>query len=286
MASPRDRNGSPVATGRRRVAVFDLDGTILDGQSSVGLVLLLIRKDIMTMREAFPVAWWGLRYKLHLPHGQEAVRKRIFRCLAHRSVEEVDEIVDTLYMTYVAPRIRAAALDTIDDCHRRGIEVWVVSASFEPIVRRAAFGLGIDGQVSTRMAVVDGRYTGELDCRPVEGVEKLVQFTDRADERYGAGSWEMTAAYGDHLTDVPLLERAQERYAVDPDFVLAYTVRRHGWSLLHWHEHVSPGQLERITEASPSKRGDVADDLANRDPCRTDTVPPTPGPEAEANRSG
>jgi HAD superfamily hydrolase (TIGR01490 family) len=263
MASSHDNDISPTTTGPRQVAVFDLDGTILDGQSSVGLVLFLIHKGTMKIYEAFPVAWWGLRYKLHLPHGQEAVRKRIFRCLAHRSVEEVDKIVDSLYSTYIAPRIRSAALDAIDEYHRRGIDVWVVSASFEPIVRRTASGLGLDGQVSTRMAVVDGCYTGELACCPVEGVEKLVQFTQHVDERYGLGGWEMTAAYGDHLSDVPLLMSAHERYAVDPDFVLAYTVQRHGWDLLQWREHVSPEQLKRIDPSSP-EREDGGDDLASR----------------------
>ena len=52
----------------RKVAIFDFDGTIVDGQSGALFTTYLLRHGIMRLPRALHLGWWGLRYKLHLPY--------------------------------------------------------------------------------------------------------------------------------------------------------------------------------------------------------------------------
>ena len=49
----------------RKVAIFDFDGTIVDGQSGALFTTYLLRHGIMRLPRALHLGWWGLRYKLH-----------------------------------------------------------------------------------------------------------------------------------------------------------------------------------------------------------------------------
>ncbi|MEG0505258.1 MAG: haloacid dehalogenase-like hydrolase, partial [Raoultibacter sp.] len=118
-----------------------------------------------------------------------------------------------------------------------GHEVVIVSATFEPIILRAMALHCFDHQVSTRMHVdSEGRYTCEVEGKPIEGEEKLKAIRQFADEHYGAGKWELGYAYGDHHSDRTLLSIARHAYAVTPDKPLARTARREGWEILDWNE--------------------------------------------------
>ncbi|MDY2626519.1 MAG: HAD-IB family hydrolase [Coriobacteriales bacterium] len=227
------------------IAVFDFDGTIIDGQSSVALVLLLIRKRLMSLPEAVPVGWWGLRYKLHLPHEQYEVRSRVFEKLLPLTVDEVDRLCDELYRKKLVPEMREQAVNIIERYKSHGVEVLIVSASFESIISRVSRGLGVH-QISTKMKVKDNHYTPELAAAPVEGYEKPHQLKEWANERYGEGGWRLVAAYGDHHTDIPLLSMAEHGYAVEPDWLLGQMAKSEGWTVLRWRRHVSESQRDLL----------------------------------------
>ena len=65
------------------IAAFDLDGTLLRGQSGTLIVNYLWRRHLISLGTALACAWWGVRYKLHLPLRQNEVRERIYRALDH-----------------------------------------------------------------------------------------------------------------------------------------------------------------------------------------------------------
>jgi phosphoserine phosphatase len=43
-------------------------------------------------------------------------------------------------------------------------------------------------------------------------------------------------AYGDHHSDVPMLEMAQHPVAVTPDSTLTREARRNEWQIAHWQD--------------------------------------------------
>ena len=222
------------APGVRRIAAFDFDGTSMDGNSPVLLVLYLAKKNMLSNLDALRIGLWGLRYKFRLPQDEAWVRGMVFRAFEGKPVEEVDQFLYRFYDEEIAPRFRAAADAAMERHRMAGETVLVVSATFEPIVRRAMETHPIDGQVSTRMRIEDGAYTRNVDGKPVEGAEKLAAIKRWCDAAYGEGNWELAHAYGDHHSDRPMLDAAEHAFAVDPDRPLSRTAKQKNWTILEW----------------------------------------------------
>ena len=117
-----------------------------------------------------------------------------------------------------------------------GVEVVIVSATFGPIVRRAQEFEPFDVSLCTEMEVdANGNYTRRVDGECVEGEAKVRAITKWANEKYGAGNWELSCAFGDHHSDIPMLSRAADAFAITPDSTLSRTARENGWHALDWN---------------------------------------------------
>lgn len=217
------------------VAVFDFDGTSIDGQSGALFTRYLLAHGMVSPIRLIRLAWWGIRYKLHLPFRQAEARELVFGALAGRRSDEVDTIMTSFCEEVLVPRFRPQALEEVERCHRDGLIVLLVSATFEPIAEVAARHMGADGFVATLMERDEnGRYTGAVEGAVVAGDEKCRAVRSWCDTHLGAGTWVLKRAYADHHTDIPLLEMAREPRAVCPGKTLEVSAHRRGWPVLDW----------------------------------------------------
>lgn len=222
------------AAATERLVIFDFDGTILEGQSPVMFVRALVANRVMPFPIMLSIFLWAVRYKLHLPHQQSEVRERIFSIFTKVPAKRANEMMIEVYKNEVEPNLRVQALERIAYHKQRGEKIIFVSASFEPIMEQAVSDLGVYGQVSTRMQIVDGYYTGNVEGLPVEGDQKPIRLTAFANEHFGEGNWQIVCAYGDHYSDEPLLTMATEAIAVTPDKGLERVARLRGWKIVDW----------------------------------------------------
>ncbi len=89
--------------------------------------------------------------------------------------------------------------------------------------------------LASRMKIDDrGCYTAQVDGLPTEGPAKIEVLRQFADGYFGPGHWELGWAYGDHFSDLTLLEAAQHPCAVTPDGKLEAHARKMGWDILDW----------------------------------------------------
>ncbi|EPD78619.1 HAD hydrolase, family IB [Atopobium sp. oral taxon 199 str. F0494] len=218
----------------RKVAVFDFDGTVISGQSGFLFAAYLYRQHISSLARTLRLAWWGIRYKFHLPQRQEEARELVVGALTEMSAAQADEVMCSFYQDVIAPRFRPEALAAAKRYRSEGYVVLLVSATFVPIAELAAAHLGADGFMATRMQIANGHYTSHVLGSVIEGAEKPRAVERWCDEHLGAGAWKIVVAYGDHYSDVPLLEQAQAAHAVCPGPTLAKIARQRGWEVLNW----------------------------------------------------
>lgn len=225
----------PTAREPVRLAVFDFDGTSIDGNSPVLLVRHLARQGMLKKRVIFRIMLWAAAYMLRLPQNESWVRSLVFTAFEGHPAAEVDTFLADFYDERISMLFRPEADRAMRAHAEAGEVVVVISATFEPIILRAKEHHPFDHQISTRMRVApDGTYTREVEGKPVEGEEKLAAVRRFGDERYGAGNWELAYAYGDHHSDRTVLAAAEHPRAVDPDRTLARTARERHWEVLDW----------------------------------------------------
>ncbi len=85
---------------------------------------------------------------------------------------------------------------------------------------------------------IDERFRADAEAamraHEVEGPEKVAVLSRFCDEQFGAGSWELGWAYGDHHSDRSLLAAARHACAVTPDRPLTRTANAEGYDILDW----------------------------------------------------
>lgn len=220
---------------RAAIAAFDLDGTLLDGQSGTLILWYLMRRGFLRFSTCAACAWWGIRYKLHLPFRQNEVRERIFADLHGMAPDDVCRVMREFHDEVMVPRYRCDGVAELRRHEQAGEHVALISATFDEVAQAAAAYLGCDVALATVMRRdADSRFTGEVEGEVTAGPEKVRRIRAWADETFGADGWELACAYGDHHTDLPLLEAAERCYAVNPGPTLRREAERRGWPVLKW----------------------------------------------------
>ncbi len=227
------QQSSPIS----QVAVFDYDGTSVDGQSGSLFTTYLLTHGMMSLPRALRLGWWGIRYKLHLPYRQDEARELVFGALGEMEPEHIAEVMCRFHDEVLGKKYRRAAVSEVARRREEGCVTLLVSATFDIIATAAAEVLGVDAVIATRMERDErGRYTGRVDGTVVAGPQKYLAVVEWCDEKFGPGAWRLAYAYGDHHSDVDLLSHAATAFAVCPGKTLKSAAKKRGWKILDWDE--------------------------------------------------
>lgn len=218
------------------IAAFDFDGTCISASSPTRLVGVLGKSFQLNPWKLFRVGLWALAYKLNFSHKDAfAVRERVFTAFKGKNAVEVNDFLCRFYHEKVAPYYRSAADAEMIAHLEAGHVVVLVSATFEPIIAAAMVDHPIQFSISSRMKIdASGNYTNTVDGLPVEGPDKMIVLREFADRYFGVGKWEIGWAYGDHYSDLEMLESAAHPCAVTPDNKLARVAAERGWEVFNW----------------------------------------------------
>ncbi|HMO10968.1 MAG TPA: HAD family hydrolase, partial [Actinotalea sp.] len=161
--------------------------------------------------------------------GTERLRAALSQMVRGWDVEQVRRVVADTLTESIEPSVYAEAIALMDHHRQQGRQVVIASASGLDVVQPIADLLGADRVVATRMAVVDGRYTGELEFYAYAHA-KAEAVAGLAHE----SGWDLAAcyAYSDSVTDLPLLESVGHPAVVNPDRALRRLAADRGWEVL------------------------------------------------------
>ena len=224
---------------QRAAAFFDLDKTIIAKSSTLAFGRPLYKAGFLNRRALLKAGIAQIVYVMvGADHDQmEKVRGQLLALTKGWDRVQVQELVRETVDEIVAPLVYAEALALIDEHHRAGRTVVIISSSPEEVVRPLAVYLGVDDVIATRSrSGPDGRYTGELDFYAY-GPGKAKAIRDLA-ERDGI---DLTAsyAYSDSATDLPMLEAVGHPVVVNPDKELADIAIARDWQVMDFERPVT-----------------------------------------------
>lgn len=234
--------GGPVSSSTVRrptaAAFFDLDKTIIATSSAAAFSRPFFAGGLISRRDVLRTAYAQFLYLVGGADADQTERMRahLSSMVTGWDVAQVSSIVAETLHQYIDPVVYAEAVTLIEDHHAAGHDVVIVSASGGEVVAPIAAMLGADHVIATRMAVEDGRYTGEIDFYAY-GEQKAEAVREIAAERgYDLGA---SYAYSDSITDVPMLSAVGHGFAVNPDRGLRRVAAENGWTVLTFTRPVS-----------------------------------------------
>ncbi len=216
-----------------RLALFDLDHTLLTGDSDVLWCEFLMQQGVLD-RAAFEPRNDDMARR----YADASVTAQAFcdfyvSTLAGRSPAQWQPLREQFLHEVVAPRIPASAQALVERHRQQGDTLVLTTATNRVITELTARHLGIEALIATEVEVLDGvcsgRTTGTLNMR--DG--KVVRLQDWL-QAHGLAAVLLAQAtfYSDSTNDLPLLGAVADPVVVDPDDWLRAHAQAAGWQLL------------------------------------------------------
>lgn len=217
-----------------RLALFDLDNTLLAGDSDYEWAQYLIDEGVLE-REAYEARnrEFFEQYKAGVLDIREFLDFQL-QPLAQYPRATLDAWHREFMRTRIRPIISEASRALVAR-HRDDLRV-LITATNTFVTAPIAEELGIEHLIATEPEECDGRFTGGVRGEPCFREGKLVRLESWLASRGSAldefvESW----FYSDSVNDLPLLGRVTHPVAVDPDPRLEAHARERGWPVLHLH---------------------------------------------------
>ena len=214
-----------------RLALFDLDHTLIPFDSGMAWTRFLIARGVMEPSyEAF-----------YLEHCRRYVAGTLDIHAVHRAMvaplgsfapEQVEAWLDDFEIT-LPPRLPAPARALVRRHQEAGDLCCLVTATTRFISERFARGFGLEHLLATEPARDDlGRLTGAIEGLPCYREHKLTRVADWLAARGDAlADFERSIFYSDSMSDLPLLRAVTDPVAVQPEPRLRELAEREGWPI-------------------------------------------------------
>ncbi len=226
-----------MGTTRQRLTLFDLDNTLLGGDSDYGWAQFLIEVgalDAATYEErnaAFFADYKAGRLDIH------AFLDFQLRPLAEHEPARLFAWRERFLVEKIRPMLLPAAEAVVRQRLDAGDLVAVVTATNSFVTRPIAQMYGIEHLVATEPEMTNGRFTGRVTgvpCFQAGKVTCVQAWLDGRTQRLTdfSESW----FYTDSHNDLPLLHAVTRGVAVDPDPILAEQAAVRGWPIVSWRD--------------------------------------------------
>ena len=218
--------------GKPRIAFFDLDHTLLSGDSDVLWCAFLIHKGVLD-RVGFERrnADIEARYKAGSVEPSEFANFYL-STLAGHTPAHWEPLRQEFLRTQILPNIPPAARDLVRQHQEADDLVVLTTATSRFLSELTARNLGFEHIIATEPELVNGVFsgvaTGVLNMRAGK-VTRLHAWLAARGERLEEFE---SAAYSDSINDLPLLEAVGHPVAVNADAKLAAIAAERGWRTL------------------------------------------------------
>ena len=218
----------------KRLVLFDLDNTLLSGDSDFEWGLFLASKGVhdRTTYEAQNLAFY---------EDYRAGRLDIdvfldfqLSPLARHSRQQLNLWHTEFLNTRIQPLITDKAKAIIAKEKESADLMAIVTATNSFVTRPIADLLTIDHLVATEPEVLtNGEYSGKVSgipCFQAGKITKVLSWLNQINHQWQ--DFSETVFYSDSLNDLPLLEKVSHPVAVDPDNTLLSHAKERGWSII------------------------------------------------------
>ena len=219
-----------------RLALFDLDNTLLAGDSDYEWGQFLVDRGVLE-RESYEAQ--NRAYFDQYLAGTLDIHEYLgfaLRPLAQHSAADLARWHADFMASRILPMVRDPARALVRRHLARGDLCAVITATNSFVTAPIAREFGVRHLIATEPETRDGRFTGRVAGTPCfrEGkVRRLDEWL--AAQGRALGEFDESAFYSDSHNDLPLLERVSRPVAVDPDEALRSRARERGWEVISLH---------------------------------------------------
>ena len=220
----------------RKLALFDLDNTLLAGDSDHAWGEFLISKDLVDASEhRRKNDDFYEQYKLGALDIHGYVKFTLAPIL-NLSIAERNQLHKEFMQEAITPLLLESARLLVNQHRDAGDFCIIITATNEFITAPVADLFQVDHLLATELEMKNSHFTGNISgipCYQSGKVEKLQHWIDSTNTELRISE---SVFYSDSINDLPLLQLAGTPIAVDPDDKLRETAKNANWKIISLRE--------------------------------------------------
>jgi HAD superfamily hydrolase (TIGR01490 family) len=216
------------------LAIFDIDGTIINTQSQRLFLQFLRRKRVFSFFAYLKLMGWFVFYKTGLIADPLKAMTYAFGFVTGRSEAQMKAWVREFFAEELRSHIYPEARQLIGEHMSRGDLVVLASNAISYLAEELGENLGVPRSacLGTKLEVTDGKFTGRLSGHVLYSSHKITALNNFLGDRQFENIW----AYTDHDSDLELLRFATKPVAVNPTRRLAAVAVAAGWPIRNFQK--------------------------------------------------
>ena len=216
-----------------KLALFDLDNTLLAGDSDFQWAQFLVEQKVLD-QELYAAK--NIEFYEQYKNGTLDIHEFLdfqLKPLARHSREQLDEWRGRFVTEKILPLITPDARELVRRHQTERNLCIIITATNSFVTAPIARALGIEHLIATEPEQVDGQFTGRvagIPCFQGGKITRLEQWLDKNNLTWLSflQSW----FYSDSLNDLPLLSKVTHPVAVDPDDTLRAHALKNDWPII------------------------------------------------------
>ncbi|MEO6423603.1 MAG: HAD family hydrolase [Candidatus Nitrotoga sp.] len=215
------------------LALFDLDNTLLSGDSDFEWAQFLIEQGVLD-RELFEAK--NLTFYEQYKAGTLDIYEFLdfqLKPLSRHARKVLNGWHDDFMQHKVRGMIAAPAQELVAGHRAAGDVCIIITATNSFVTSPIAREFGVEHLIATEPEEKDGEFTGRVAGVPCFREGKITRLENWLTQQgWGWESFSDSFFYSDSLNDLPLLAKVNNPVAVDPDATLRKHAEQHGWRIL------------------------------------------------------
>jgi HAD superfamily hydrolase (TIGR01490 family) len=214
------------------LALFDLDNTLLSGDSDFEWAQFLIDRGVLDRdtHEAKNQSFYE-QYKAGTLDIFEFLEFQLAPLALHPR-HQLDQWRQEFMRERIGPLLNRAAAAIVKLHRDAGHTCVIITATNEFVTAPIAEAFGVEHLIATELDHRQGVFTGRPAGTPSFREGKVLRLEEWLGRRGGWESVDESWFYSDSANDLPLLERVDHPIAVDPDERLRELAAERGWPIL------------------------------------------------------
>lgn len=215
---------------KQNLALFDLDNTLLAGDSDYNWSLFLINEGLLD-----GAAHQARNEQFYQDYKNGCLDIYAFLEFQLKPLSEhPKKFLDELHLKYmekvIRPMMTQKAQDLVNRHQDAGDLCVVITATNSFVTRPIAEAYGIENLIGTDPEMVNGEYTGGVSGVPSFKEGKVTRINQWLAERGTTlASYETSYFYSDSHNDLPLMKLVTNPVAVNADEILSEYAKQQGW---------------------------------------------------------
>jgi len=215
------------------LALFDLDNTLLTGDSDFEWSQFLIRIGVLDRElfEAKNLAFYE-QYKAGTLDIDEFLDFQL-KPLSHHSRKTLDEWHRQFMQEQALGMISQSARDLVKRHLDAGDLCIIITATNSFVTTPIAKEFGVEHLIATEPEHKDGEFTGRVAGVPSFREGKIIRLESWLKQRdLNLENFAESTFYSDSLNDLPLMSKVKNPVAVNPDATLLAHAENQGWPII------------------------------------------------------